>query len=303
MPNLSIIVLTYNEELHLERCLQSLKQVGAEIFIVDSFSTDRTQEIAEAYGARFYQNVWINYATQFNWAIDNCPITTDWVMRVDADEYLDELLVDQINRQLDRVGSEYTGIRVKRLMYFMDKPLRRGGMYPIWHMKIWRNGMAHCEQRWMDERMVLSSGEVMEMDGDLVDYNLNNITWWTAKHNSYATREAIDVLDKIYNFTSAESIKGNFFGTSEERRRWLKLLYLRLPLFVRPFLFFLIRYIVQMGFLEGRRGFVWSVLQCFWYRYLVDAKIDEAYRKAGRDRDGLIRFFREEYGYDITKLN
>lgn len=302
MVSLSAIVLTHNEERHLARCLESLNRLEAEIFVVDSYSTDRTKDIALQKGAKFYQNPWTNYASQFNWALDNCPIRTDWVIRIDADEYLDDRLIDQINRHLGQIGNEYTGIRVKRIMYFMDRPLRRGGMYPIWHLKIWRRGIARCEQRWMDERMVLSQGKVTELDGDLVDHNLNNLTWWTAKHNGYATREAIDILDRIYGFTQAVSMSSKFFGTSEERRRWLKHRYLKLPLFVRPFMFFLVRYFIQLGFLEGKRGFVWNVLQCFWYRYLVDAKIDEAYRKAGRNKEKLIEYFKMEYGIDVRKI-
>lgn len=301
MANISIIVLTYNEEIHLERCLISLVKVKADIFIVDSYSTDKTQQIAEKYGAHFYQNKWTNHGTQLNWALDNCFFKTDWVMRVDADEYLDDKLIDNINQKLLNIGPEYTGIRVKRLMYFMDKPLKKGGMYPIWHLKIWRTNTARCEQRWMDERMILSYGEIADLDGDLIDYNLNNITWWTEKHNGYATREAIDVLDKLYDFTSTASMSGKFLGSSEERRRWFKHKYLKIPLFVRPFLFFFVRYIIQLGILEGKRGFVWSVLQCFWYRYLVDAKIDEAYRSVGKNKVKLEEYFKTEYGIHVKK--
>lgn len=299
MANLSVIVLTFNEELHLERCLISLAKIKADVYIIDSYSTDKTQEIAERYGANFYQNKWTNHATQLNWAIENCPFETDWIMRVDADEYLDDCLICDINQKLDNITSTYTGIRIKRLMYFMDKPLKKGGMYPIWHLKIWRNNTAKCEQRWMDERMVLSSGMVLELEGNLIDHNLNNITWWTTKHNSYATREAIDILDKIHGFTELPSIPGNFFGTSEERRRWFKYRYLKMPLFVRPFLFFLIRYFLQLGFIEGKRGFVWNVLQCFWYRYLVDAKVEEIYRNAGKNKYDIVSYIKSEYGIDI----
>lgn len=188
-------------------------------------------------------------------------------------------------------------------MYFLGKPLKRAGMYPIWHLKIWRTGMATCEQRWMDERMKIFSGTIVSIDGDLIDHNLNSITWWTNKHNGYATREAIDILDKIYGFTSTNVLKGKLLGNSEERRRWLKEKYLNLPLFLRPFLFFIIRYLFQLGFLEGKRGFIWNILQCFWYRFLVDAKIEEAYRKAGKNKVSLIQYFKSEFGYDVTKLN
>lgn len=302
IPSLTAIILTYNEQMHLHRCLESLKEVCSEIVVIDSFSTDGTQEIAERYGARFIQNPWVNYSKQLNWGIQNGDITTDWVIRVDADEYITPELASEINNKLCTMNAEVHGIRVKRLMYFLDKPLKKAGMYPIWHTKIWRNGSAICEQRWMDERMKLFQGDTASLEGDLIDHNLNNLTWWTQKHNGYATREAIDILDKIYNFTNAELVTANLFGNGEERRRWFKQRYLNLPLFLRPLLFWLIRYFLQGGFLEGKRGFIWNILQCGWYRFLVDAKIYEAYKKAGYNKENLIVYFKEEYGYDITKL-
>lgn len=302
IPSLTAIILTYNEELHLKRCLDSLKGVCSEIVVIDSFSTDFTEKIALDSGARFYQNKFSNHANQINWGIESGEITTDWVIRVDADEYLSEELAENIKQNLGRMHSNIHGIRVKRLMYFLDKPLKKAGMYPIWHTKIWRTGSAICEQRWMDERIKLNQGEIASLEGDLVDHNLNNLTWWTQKHNGYATREAIDILDKIYNFTNADLVASNLFGNGEERRRWFKQRYLNLPLFLRPLLFWLIRYFLQGGILEGKRGFIWNLLQCGWYRFLVDAKIYEAYKKAGHNKENLIVYFKEEYGYDITKL-
>uniref|UniRef100_UPI001B79E08C glycosyltransferase family 2 protein n=1 Tax=Flavobacterium sp. TaxID=239 RepID=UPI001B79E08C len=230
-------------------------------------------------------------------------IKTDWVIRVDADEYISDELAQNIKNNLGAMNDHIHGVRVKRLMYFFDKPLRKGGMYPIWHTKIWRNGSALCEQRWMDERMKLNQGETASLEGDLIDHNLNNLTWWTQKHNGYATREAIDILDKIYNFTNSNLVQSNLFGNGEERRRWFKQRYLKLPLFLRPFLFWFVRYFLQGGFLEGKRGFIWNVLQCGWYRFLVDAKIYEAYKKAGYNKENLILYFKEEYGYDVTKIS
>jgi glycosyltransferase involved in cell wall biosynthesis len=302
-PSLTAIVLTYNEEIHLQRCLDSLKGVCSEIVVIDSYSTDNTKEIAIENGARFYQNKFSNHANQLNWGIEFGNITTDWVIRVDADEYLSEVLAQNIKDHLVTMDVNVHGIRVKRLMYFFDKPLKKGGMYPIWHTKLWRNGSAFCEQRWMDERMKLNHGNITSLEGDLVDHNLNNLTWWTQKHNGYATREAIDILDKIYNFTNSSQVQSNLLGNGEERRRWMKERYLKLPLFLRPFLFWFVRYFLQGGFIEGKRGFIWNILQCGWYRFLVDAKIYEAYKKAGNNKENLILYFKEEYGYDVTKIS
>lgn len=302
-PSLTAIILTYNEQLHLQRCLDSLKGVCSEIVVIDSFSTDFTEKIALDSGARFYQNKFTNHANQLNWGIAFGEIKTDWVIRVDADEYISQELAFNIKNNLDTMNNNVHGIRVKRLVYFFEKPLKKGGMYPIWHTKIWRNGSALCEQRWMDERMKLHQGETASLEGDLVDHNLNNLTWWTQKHNGYATREAIDILDKIYNFTNSSLVQANLFGNGEERRRWFKQRYLNLPLFLRPFLFWFVRYFLQGGFLEGKRGFIWNILQCGWYRFLVDAKIYEAYKKAGYNKESLILYFKEEYGYDVTKIS
>lgn len=300
--SLTALVLTYNEEMHLQRCLDSLKDICQDIVVIDSFSTDKTEVIAKANGARFYQNNFTNHASQINWGIANGEITTDWVIRVDADEYLSPELISNLETKLLKFPSNVKAIRVKRLMYFFGKPLKKAGMYPIWHIKLWRNGSALCEQRWMDERMKLHEGETSSLEGDLIDHNLNNLTWWTQKHNSYATREAIDILDKLYNFANAPSVSSNLFGSSEQRRRWFKERYLRMPLFLRPIFFWFIRYFLQGGFLEGKRGFIWNILQCFWYRFLVDAKIYEAYQKAGRNKEKLIQYFKDEYGYDVTKI-
>jgi glycosyltransferase involved in cell wall biosynthesis len=301
--SLTAIILTYNESIHLERCLESVSRICSEIVIVDSFSNDTTIEIANKFQTQWFQRKWLNYSDQLNWALNNIKISTNWVLRIDADEYLSEELISSLRQELHQVSDEVHFIRVKRLMYFMGKPLFKGGMYPIWHLKIWRNGSAHCEQRWMDERMEpIVKGQTSSIEGNLIDNNLNNISWWTQKHNSYATREAIDILDQIYNFSNIEKSGSSFLGNSEERRRWLKLRYLKLPLFIRPFLFFIVRYIFQGGFLEGKRGFVWSILQCFWYRFLVDVKISEAYKKAGKNRESLIAYFRNEYGYNVEKI-
>ncbi len=300
--SLTAIILTYNEQLHLERCLNSLKKICKEIIVVDSFSIDKTEEISDKFQARFYQHEFRSQANQLNWAIEHISINTEWVIRVDADEYITETLQNELAK-LNEVAEDINGIRISRLMYFMDLPLKKGGMYPIKHLRIWRNGKAFCEQRWMDERMVLVEGETIEIGGDLIDHNLKSLTWWTQKHNKYATREAIDILDKLYNFTNSEVLKSNFLGTSEERRRWLKQRYLKLPLFIRPFLFWFIRYFIQGGILEGKRGFVWNILQCFWYRFLVDAKIYEAYFKVGKDKEALIKYFKKEFDYDVTKIS
>jgi glycosyltransferase involved in cell wall biosynthesis len=300
--SITAIILTFNEEIHLERCLESVKSICNDVVIVDSFSTDNTELIAINYNARFFQNKWVNYSNQFNWGINNTNIQSDWVLRIDADEYLSDKLIFNLKNNLPKVPNDVNGIIIDRLMYFMNRPLKKGGMYPIKHLKIWRRGLALCEQKWMDERMKLLDGKIQYITGDLVDNNLNNLSWWIEKHNGYATREAIDILNQIYNFSNEVTLSANFFGNGEERRRSLKKIYLKMPLFFRPFIFFLIRYFFQLGFLEGKRGFIWSILQCFWYRFLVDAKISESILLTGGNKQRLIEYFKKEFNYDITNI-
>jgi hypothetical protein len=133
----------------------------------------------------------------------------------------------------------------------------------------------------------LSSGLTIQFEHDLVDDNKNNLTWWTNKHNHYATREAVDILNTIYGFKSYDEVEPNMFGTQEQRKRKFKHLYARMPLFLRPFIYFIWRYFIKLGFLDGKQGLVWHFLQGFWYRFLVDAKIYEVYKKAGKNKGNL----------------
>ena len=126
--DITAIILTYNEELHIKRCLDNISSFVDEVYIIDSFSTDKTLEIARTYGnVRILQNKWVNYATQFNWALENARITSKWVLRLDADEYLTDELKDELKKRLQVVPDDITGIVF---------PLRR-----VWMGKIIRHGM------------------------------------------------------------------------------------------------------------------------------------------------------------------
>ncbi|CAG4998629.1 hypothetical protein DYBT9275_02041 [Dyadobacter sp. CECT 9275] len=303
MVDLSVIILTHNESKHIERCIQSLKLITDKIFIVDSFSSDNTVQLAEGLGAVVIQNPWVSYAFQFNYGISHNPFPTQWLMRMDADEYITPELANELNQVLESTASDVSGFYVKRRVMFMEKWIRRGGYYPIWLLRIWRNGMGICEELWMDEHIKLSGGHTVNLLNDIVDHNLNNLTWWTQKHNNYAIREVIDLLNIKYNFDNKETVKPAFWGTQEQRTRYLKTKYASLPLFTRPFLYFLFRYFIKLGFLDGKKGLIWHFLQGFWYRFLVDAKIFEVYLRAGKEKNDIIEHFRTEYGKNLQSPN
>ncbi|MET3128826.1 glycosyltransferase involved in cell wall biosynthesis [Arcicella rosea] len=301
MQDISVIILTFNEEKHIKRCIESLLLFTDKIFIIDSGSTDKTVEIAESLGAKVVQNTWVNYAVQFNFGIQNNPFNTKWLMRMDADEYVLPELAKEINQKLGNITPEIAGMYIKRRVIFMDKWIRRGAYYPIWLLRVWRNGQGACEESWMDEHITLTTGKTIQLENDLVDHNLNNLTWWTQKHNLYAIREVIDLLNIKYNFRNFESVEPNFFGSQEQRTRFLKVKYASIPLFIRPIIYFLYRYIFRLGFLDGKQGFIWHFLQGFWYRFLVDAKVYEVYHRVGRDKKAIEKFFKEEFNKDLTK--
>ena len=158
MNKISVVILTYNEELNLEYCLQNIQKLTTDIFIVDSFSTDNTLDIAKKYNCQVFQNKFVNHANQLNWAIENVPFSSKWILRVDADEYLTDLLIDEINQKLPSIPEDVHGIFFKRRVYFMNKWIRFGGYYPTNLLRAWRVGKAVCEQRWMDEHMKLVEG-------------------------------------------------------------------------------------------------------------------------------------------------
>ncbi len=299
MQDISVLILTFNEEKHIRRCIESLQSFAKDIFIVDCYSTDRTTEIALSLGARVYQNQWKNYATQFNWGLKNCPIKTKWVMRMDADEYVTPALCKEINERLSIIQDEITGIYVKRKIFFMNKWIKYGGLYPLWLLRIWEHNKGYCEQRWMDEHIKLVEGATIYFSHDIVDCNLNNLTWWTSKHNNYATREAIDILNIRHKFLVYDEVDANILGTQVERKRLLKKWYAHMPLLLRPFIYFIYRYLIRLGFLDGKEGLVWHFLQGFWYRFLVDAKILELERRVHDEKKNIREALKELYNIDV----
>lgn len=272
------IILTFNEDQHLPRCLSSLAGVVDQVVVADCFSTDDTVRIAEAQGARVVQRAWVNHASQFNWALTQLDADTDWVLRIDADEYLTPELAAEIQVRLPNFGSEIDGVFCGRRMTFLGKLIRHGGVFPIRILRLFRYGRGECENRWMDEHIKVA-GPTVNFKGELIDDNLNSLTWWTDKHNKYASREAVDLLNLEYGFMPHDSVASLRGGNRVGVKRWLKeVVYARLPGGFRAFTYFFYRYVLRLGFLDGQAGTSFHFLQGFWYRYLVDAKVAEVKR-------------------------
>lgn len=296
--NLTVVILTLNEQQHLQRCLESIKGIAKRVVIIDSQSVDLTQDIALNHGAEFYTNSWINHAKQFNWGLDNTDITTDWVMRLDADEVVMPGLVSQLHQQLPNLPNSTVGLTINRQIHFMGHWIKHGAIYPIKSLRIWRNKQGRCENRWMDEH-ILVDGAIEHINADIADINLNNITWWINKHNHYATREAIDLL--MSEEKTSEVHNTAVMNFSARLKRWLKhSVYAHLPLGMRALLYFLYRYILRFGFLDGWPGLVFHALQGLWYRFLVDVKVYELRQLMTTRQQSLTQVVKDEYDYDIS---
>ena len=272
-PSITAFILTYNEEQHLSRCIESLLPVVNRICIIDSYSQDRTAEIAKKYGVDFFQNPWKNHAVQFQWGLDNINIVDEWTMKIDADEFLEPELQESIKKFTTNPES-YNAAFFRRKIVFMQQAITHGFFYPAMMLRLWKTGQGHIEQRWMDEHVIVQNSNTATLSGDLVDANLNDLSWWTQKHVGYATREVYDIIatrEKLRAEVSAEHLSGQ-----AKRKRFLKeRVYAKLPTSVRSSCYFLYRYILGRGFLDGKAGFFFHFLQGYWYRTLVDAKLLE----------------------------
>ena len=238
MLDLSVIILTGNEELHIKRCLDIISPVAKDVFVIDCFSKDRTVEIAKSYAnVHVLMHEWpaTKYAGQFNWALENAPITTKWVMRLDADEYPMADLVEEMQQKIPSLGDEITGIVLKRRHIFMGKWMK-GGIYPVKLLRIFRYGKAMCEQRLMDEHIQLLEGQSVEFEHDFCDDNIHDVSWFCHKHVDYATREAVDMLDIELNLAGfAATDNDKMISAQAEEKRKKKHAYAKKPLFWRSF--------------------------------------------------------------------
>ena len=256
----SVIILTYNEEIHIERLLKNIDDWAEEIFIVDSFSTDKTLEIAKNMVVKFFSiNLKIK-RKQFNWVLDNLKIKNEWILRLDADEYLTEELKKEIVEVLPKTALEISGFYIKRRVYFMGRWIKHGAYYPTWILRLFRKGKARSEQRQMDEHIVLLEGKVGKLKNDFIDDNKKDLTWWIEKHNNYASREANEKMNYELKIMNNE---GKIEGQAG-RKRWLKNnFYYKMPMFLRACMYFCYRYFFRLGFLDGKEGLIFHFCRVF----------------------------------------
>lgn len=259
MIDLSVIILTKNEQMHIARCIERLSCLAPkQIFIVDCMSTDGTQRIAKEMGATVVEHEWPgNQAAQFNWAIDNLPINFEWILRLDADEYLSDGLVLEIRDFIKSPPKGVSLIEMPLSRIWQGKKIRFG-VPKIYIPRMFKYGLCRYDNREMDEKILPKEGQTIRFINKFVDDNLNDLDWWKEKHRGYAEREARQVI---------RGLVGN------------KASYYKLPPYFRAVMYWGIRYFLYFGFLDGMAGFKWNWWQGLWYRCLVDKRILAMKRK------------------------
>lgn len=277
MLDLTTIILTYNEELHIRRCLENVCPISKKVYVIDSPSTDSTVDICKE-----FPNVEVvvhkypgNQAEQFNWALDNCNIETQWVLRLDADEYLTPELISEMQVKLPAMNDNVSAVVLPLGRAFMGRVLKHGIVNGIKMIRLFRYGRVRYEQRLMDEHLEVQNGDTVTFDNKFVDDNRMSIRAFTDKHNIYSSREAFVLLDAEFGL-SPQQEDFSTYAKEVAAKRAQKAKYAKMPLFWRSLGYFFYRYIFKLGFLDGKEGFCWDFFQGLWYRLLVDTKVYQA---------------------------
>jgi glycosyltransferase involved in cell wall biosynthesis len=266
--DITAIILTKNEEVNIADCIKSIITTVKRIVVIDSYSTDKTVEIANSYGVEVYQHPFENYARQYMYGVEAANAETVWTLRIDADERLTPESAHELEKLCnDNMTTDISGIVLRFKKNFLGKDLYHGGVYPWKKMNCYKTKLGKIEDRKMDEHIILSSGGTVEMKNDCLHYDFKDLEYFINKHNWYSSRETIDYFEKKEKNTSDDN--QNF-------KTWFKMnIYYKLPLGMRAHAYYIYRYYLLRGFMDGKEGHIYAFLQAYWYRYLVDAKIYE----------------------------
>ncbi len=274
--DVAIIILTHNEEANVAHAIRSVTGWARQIIVLDSFSTDRTTEIARALGAEVYQHAFTNYSAQRQYALEAVLVVAPWVFFLDADEWIPPALRDEILATVAR-NPEENGFYVRYRLMWNGTWIRRG-YYGAWILRLLRHGYARCDSRTVGEHIMVD-GKAGYLRNDFIHEDRKGLSAWISKHNAYSSGEAMEMLRR--GSESQGYLRATPFGAEPQRKRWLRdQVWSRLPTMVRPFLYFIYRYVFRGGFLDGRQAFAFHFMQALWHQLLIDLKYVEL-RRAG----------------------
>jgi glycosyltransferase involved in cell wall biosynthesis len=275
--NVAVVILTLNEAANLPHAIRSVLGWAREIVVVDSNSSDGTAEIARDMGARFFINKFESYSHQRNFALEGTGIASEWILFLDADEWVTDDLKREITLLINSNPKE-NGFFVKWRMIWMGKWIRRG-YYPTWILRLLRRGKGRCEQRSVNEHLIVEGGTGY-LSCDFIHEDRKGLDHWLHKHVGYATKEADELLRRDQQALQTE-IDAKFWGSQAQRKRWVRYrIWNRLPPLIRPFIYFFYRLILRGGILDGREAVIYHFLHALWLPFLIDAKYLEMKARA-----------------------
>lgn len=267
MNPITVIILTYNEEENIQNALENIKNWANQVIVLDSFSNDKTLKIIQNYQVDLYYNEFKNFKDQRTFALRKTKIINDWVLFLDADERLTSELKNEISNIIK--SPQYDGYLIKRRFYFMGQWIKYGGYYPSWNLRFFKHKLASVNRE-INEHIEID-GSVGALKYDMIDENLKNFSYWIDKHNNYSTRESESLL------SNEKDTIAKIFGNSIQRKRWIRINIWNklLPPLIRPFIYFIYRYFIRFGFLDGKVGFIYHFNHALVYRLFIDIKYIE----------------------------
>lgn len=283
----SILIPAKNEEANLPACLECVK-VASEIFVVDSQSSDRSIEICENFGAKVIQFDFNgSWPKKKNWSLENLPFENEWVLIVDCDERITPEVWEEIAEVIK--NTEYDGYYLNRKVYFLGTWIKHGGRYPDWNLRLFKHKLGRYENlntgdvnnigdNEVHEHVVLQ-GKVGYLKNDMLHIDFKDIFHWLERHNRYSNWEAKVYYNLINGQGDEGTIGGDLFGNMVQKKRFLKKIWVRLPF--KPLLRFILFYIIQLGFLDGKAGYIYARLLS-QYEYQIGVKLYELLQCGGR---------------------
>jgi glycosyltransferase involved in cell wall biosynthesis len=284
----SVLIPAKNEQENLPACLASVA-VADEIFVVDSQSGDRSVEIAESLGAKVVQfhfnGTW---PKKKNWSLENLPFRNEWVLIVDCDERITPESWQEIAQKIQ--DPNYNGYYINRRVFFLGQWIRHGGKYPDWNLRLFKHKLGRYENlktenvrntgdNEVHEHVVISEGQVGYLKEDMLHEDFRDLFHWIERHNRYSNWEARVYYNILGGEDESQTIGGNLFGDAVQRKRFLKKIWVRLPF--KPALRFILFYIIRLGFLDGRAGYIYGRLLS-QYEYQIGVKLYELRQFGGQ---------------------
>jgi glycosyltransferase involved in cell wall biosynthesis len=276
----SVLIPAKNEQVNLPACLASVA-VADEVFVVDSQSTDKSEEIIKSYGANLVQFHFNGrWPKKKNWSLENLSFRNEWVLIVDCDERITPELWSEIAQAIQ--NDEHDGYYLNRRVFFLGKWIRHGGKYPDWNLRLFKHAKGRYENLNTEDipntgdnevhEHVILPGKVGYLKNDMLHEDFRDLFHWLERHNRYSNWEARVYLNILTGKDDSGTIGANLFGDAVQRKRFLKKVWVRLPF--KPFLRFILFYIIQRGFLDGKAGYTYARLLS-QYEYQIGVKLYE----------------------------